>query len=320
MAVGGVRVPAYLEIGTKRVFACALDWPGWCRSGRDEPAAMDALAAYAPRYARVVALADLDMPEFAAVDFEVVERVPGTSTTDFGAPAVAAAADARPVDPDLAWRDAALVAAAWSYLDRIAAAAPEQLRKGPRGGGRDRTKMVDHVVAAEAAYARKIGVRHRTPVSGDAVAVAALRAALLEVLAVPSDGRRPVPTGWLPRYAARRIAWHALDHAWEIEDRSGPEADRSGPEADPSGPGVIGAIGSACRGHRESRAYPVVPGDPTVPRAPPVPGMAAADVSVVEGDHRRVVVPTCANIRLPSLVDVLEPIRPLGMIEAAVRR
>jgi len=25
---------------------------------------------------------------------------------------------------------------------------------------------------------------------------------------------------WPPRYAARRIAWHALDHAWEIEDRS----------------------------------------------------------------------------------------------------
>jgi hypothetical protein len=27
---------------------------------------------------------------------------------------------------------------------------------------------------------------------------------------------------WPVRYAARRTAWHALDHAWEIEDRSGP--------------------------------------------------------------------------------------------------
>ena len=26
----------YLELGTKRVFACALEWPGWCRGGRDE--------------------------------------------------------------------------------------------------------------------------------------------------------------------------------------------------------------------------------------------------------------------------------------------
>ena len=27
---------------------------------------------------------------------------------------------------------------------------------------------------------------------------------------------------WPARYAARRIAWHVLDHAWEIEDRSDP--------------------------------------------------------------------------------------------------
>jgi hypothetical protein len=24
---------------------------------------------------------------------------------------------------------------------------------------------------------------------------------------------------WAPRYFARRVAWHMLDHAWEIEDR-----------------------------------------------------------------------------------------------------
>ncbi len=28
--------------------------------------------------------------------------------------------------------------------------------------------------------------------------------------------------GWPPRYAARRMAWHVLDHLWEIEDKSGP--------------------------------------------------------------------------------------------------
>jgi hypothetical protein len=42
------------------------------------------------------------------------------------------------------------------------------------------------------------------------------------VLASPNGGTPPVPKGWPPRYAARRIAWHALDHAWEIEDRSEP--------------------------------------------------------------------------------------------------
>jgi hypothetical protein len=24
---------------------------------------------------------------------------------------------------------------------------------------------------------------------------------------------------WTPRFAVRRSAWHALDHAWELEDR-----------------------------------------------------------------------------------------------------
>jgi hypothetical protein len=40
------------------------------------------------------------------------------------------------------------------------------------------------------------------------------------LLALPADGARPVPKGWLPRYAARRIAWHVLDHAWEMQDRT----------------------------------------------------------------------------------------------------
>jgi hypothetical protein len=107
-------------------------------------------------------------------------------------------------------------------FDEVAGAAPAQLRKGPRGGGRDRDKIIDHVLGADAAYARKLGVRHREPAAGDTAAVAALRAEVLAVLSSPSDGTPPVPKGWPARYAARRIAWHALDHAWEIEDRSEP--------------------------------------------------------------------------------------------------
>lgn len=26
----------YLEIGKKKVFAAAIDWPGWCRQGKEE--------------------------------------------------------------------------------------------------------------------------------------------------------------------------------------------------------------------------------------------------------------------------------------------
>ena len=44
-------VKVYVEHGTRRVFAGALDWPGWSRSGPNEAAALQALLDYAPRYA-----------------------------------------------------------------------------------------------------------------------------------------------------------------------------------------------------------------------------------------------------------------------------
>jgi len=155
-------------------------------------------------------------------DIRVVERLPGTATTAFGAPDVVFAMDARPTDAADGERLATLVRAAWAVLDKVAAIAAAELRKGPRGGGRDRDAIVAHVVAAESAYARRIGLRLREPDPGDVGAVAAIRAAITDVLARPTDGG-PIPGGrWPARYAVRRIAWHVLDHAWEIEDRAEP--------------------------------------------------------------------------------------------------
>src|SRR6266545_4463844 len=190
-----------VELGHKRVFACALDWPGWCRSGKSEELALEALAAYAPRYAVVAEQAGMELPARVGDSFEVVERGQGSGATDFGVPHE-------------------VVAAAWAVLDRVVAGAPAELRKGPRGGGRDRDKIVDHVLGAEVAYARKLGIKHPQPARDDRAAIEAIREEILAVLRAPSDGAPPVPKGWPPRYAARRIAWHALDHAWEIEDRS----------------------------------------------------------------------------------------------------
>ena len=213
---------AFLEVGKKRVFACALDWPGWCRAGKDEDLALEALAAYAPRYAVVPERAGIAYPARVAENLEVVERLPGSATTDFGAPGEVAGADARRATRAQAERLSALVVTSWAAFDEVRAGAPATLRKGPRGGGRDRDKMVDHVLGAEAAYARKLGIKHRQPAIGDQAAIAALRDDIVAVLRAPSDGSPPVPKGWPPRYAARRIAWHVLDHAWEMEDRSDP--------------------------------------------------------------------------------------------------
>jgi hypothetical protein len=52
--------------------------------------------------------------------------------------------------------------------------------------------------------------------------IADVRAAMAAVLREPSDGSPFAGRKWTARYAAHRIAWHALDHAWEIEDRTEP--------------------------------------------------------------------------------------------------
>src|SRR5204862_421076 len=74
-------VGVYLETGTKRVFACALDWPGWCRSAKNAGEALDQLAAYTPRYAPVAAHAALKLPAGAAGALDVVDKVRGSATT-----------------------------------------------------------------------------------------------------------------------------------------------------------------------------------------------------------------------------------------------
>jgi len=213
--------PVYLEVGMKRVFACALEWPGWCRSAKTEGEALAALTASAERYAAVAREASASFSGTRRNTFHVVERLIGSAGyTDFGAPGAVPTSDWAPLTSAEAARQAALLRAAWAVFARTAAAAPAALRKGPRGGGRDRDQMIDHVLGAEASYARKLGVKQRQPVRDDAPAIAAVRDAIIAALWAPADGASRVPTGWPQRYAARRITWHVLDHAWEMEDRS----------------------------------------------------------------------------------------------------
>ena len=196
-----------LEIGSKKVFASALDWPGWCRSGKTDDAALEALAAYADRYAPVVKAAGLRLPMRLRLD--VVERLPGSGATDFGVPDKPATADHRPLTKAQAATLADILEASWATFDRVVAGAPAELRKGPRGGGRDRDAIAAHVAEAEGSYARMIGLPAK-----------ATRADIVAAVRAARDPMPDRPKGWPYRYAARRIAWHVLDHAWEIEDRS----------------------------------------------------------------------------------------------------
>ena len=215
------RIAVAIESTPKKSFASAVDWPGWSRSGRMVENALEGLEVYASRYALVALGAGEPLP-VNNLEFEIVETAAGGSATGFGVPSRVTDADRRPTSAPEGDRLARLVAAAWTWFDEIAAGAPEELRKGPRGGGRDRSKMVVHVVESDGYYAKEIGVRLRTPAPTDRPAMEVFRTAMLEVLRQPSDGSPLAGRRWTARYAAHRIAWHALDHAWEIEDRTEP--------------------------------------------------------------------------------------------------
>ena len=216
------KVTVGVEITPRKTFASALEWPGWTRAGKTPEEAVAALAAYVDRYAVVAKRAKLDFPFDSGIQIDVVEETEGNATTAFGAPDVRVQGGR--AANDCAGRRSArgIVDAAWSIFDGVVAGAPAELRKGPRGGGRDRDKIVEHVVGAEWVRARarpeerrgrpaRPGGRRRSP--------EAMLEAIRGTVGRLADRRKK----WPPRYAARRVAWHALDHAWEIEDRSDPE-------------------------------------------------------------------------------------------------
>ena len=215
----GLRV--VLEVAPKRAFASALDWPGWARGAKTPEEAVDALLAYTPRYARVAKRAKVAFSPPATVrGVEIVERLKGGGGTEFGVPSSTARSETAPLGSRELTRLTALLEASWASFDAAARKADGvTLTLGPRGGGRQVAKMVEHVREAEAAYVHQLG----TKASGRTMAE--LRSSFLEALRLLAAGE-PLPDPnkvkrpWAPRYAIRRSAWHALDHAWEIEDRS----------------------------------------------------------------------------------------------------
>jgi hypothetical protein len=217
-------LPVYVDKGAKRTFACAVDWPGWCRSGSDETAALRALLAYAPRYATVASRAELLFtPPATLADLRVVERVAGDALTDRGTPNGRPQVDRADVDDAALERLRALVRAAWRALDDAVRTARAPLATVPRGRSLD--AILRHVRQGEELYLSALGWKVLLEPADEAALRRATRGAVLRALAASARGEIASigPRGgvrWRPRYFARRLAWHALDHAWEIEDRS----------------------------------------------------------------------------------------------------
>lgn len=211
-----------VELGRKKAVAVAsaFDWPGWDRSGKSEEEALKVLAAYRPRYAKVAKLAGLADELRAAGEMAVVERLEGTGMTDFyGLSARSAGPEQQPISDAACERKIALLRASWTYFDDVASRVSAELRKGPRGGGRDRDKIVYHANGAEIQeFAKKVGVitppdawRRRDDLRAHRDAFCA---AIRDYNARGASART-----WTVQFVIRRCAYHMLDHAWEMEDR-----------------------------------------------------------------------------------------------------
>ena len=173
-----------VEVAPKRSFACALWFPGWFGYGKTSELAIERLLEYRERYALIAKRARRALP--LASSLVVVEHLTGDSTTEFGAPGQIADAERSVSEADLR-KLRALQTACREAFREASEIAPEELRKGPRGGGRNTSKVADHVTEAEKAYASKL--------------------------------RRGA---WPEAYYLRRSGYHYADHAWEIQDRSRP--------------------------------------------------------------------------------------------------
>jgi hypothetical protein len=221
------EIKVFVETGKKKAFVGAVDWPGWIRSGGDEESALQALVDYGPRYAQVVARAGIELPlPGSTADLAVVERQPGNRTTDFGAPDAALASDTTPIVAVEEARFAAILEACWAAFDEaVDGARGRELQKGPRGGGRELEKIIEHVLEADRAYLRRVAQKHpRQDGENLPDAIVRMRGSILGALEVAARGELPAqgPRGgkmWTVRFFVRRVAYHVLDHAWEIEDR-----------------------------------------------------------------------------------------------------
>ena len=173
-----------LEISSTRSFACALWFPGWFGHGKNPDAAVEQLLAYRSRYAPIAKRAKAALPSDSSL--VIVEKQVGNGTTQFGAPGQISSLE-EDVPLTVMRRMRALHVSCREEFDLVVASAPVELRKGPRGGGRDTAKVVEHVLDVEKMYATRL--RKET---------------------------------WPEAYYLRRSGYHFTDHAWEIQDRSTP--------------------------------------------------------------------------------------------------
>ncbi len=208
-----------IEVGPKgkKTVAVARDWPGLSRGAATEALAVARLLTYVPRYAVVAKLSGLNLDDG---DVEVVERYEGTGSTDFwGISFGFSEYDRQGVSTEELERELSLMEACWQFFDDVRGRVSPEMRKGPRGGGRDRDRIVQHTIGTEYDWAKGLGIRpgeEQIPATRDSLEEHR-EAYSTAIRAHHNDGR--ASGNWPLRFLIRHTAFHTLDHAWEMEDK-----------------------------------------------------------------------------------------------------
>ena len=215
------KLRVMLEIGPKdkRVVAVAPDWPGLERGAKNEEAAIVRLQAYLPRYAPVANLAGMGAEFAALATADVVERYRGTGSTDFwGISFAFSDIDRQVVSSAELERELTLLQACWAFFDDVRSRVSAELQKGPRGGGRDRDRIVQHTLNAEQDWAAKLGLHTPEDAKLTDEGLRAHRDAYSNAIQTFHAQGKMART-WPLQYLIRHTAFHTLDHAWEMEDK-----------------------------------------------------------------------------------------------------
>ena len=205
----------------KRSVAFALDWPGWSRGAKQVALAVETLESYRERYRPVAALAEMAGEFDSAGPLEIVEDGVGTPSTDFWAISFSpSSTELDPMSqPDLE-RAVTLLRACWTFFDGVAARVSPEMRKGPRGGGRDRDRIIRHTIRNESEdFAKQVGLRIPEEGALTPDGLREYREAYVAAMRAYNAGELKRMRSWTLPFLIRHSAFHTLDHGWEMEDK-----------------------------------------------------------------------------------------------------
>jgi hypothetical protein len=206
----------------KKAVAFSLDWPGWSRGAKTPELALETLEIYRERYRPVAGLAGMAEAFAAAGPLEVVEDKTGTGSTDFwGISFSPSSTEQGPMGEAELERGITILRACWAFFDGVAARVSPEMRKGPRGGGRDRDRIIRHVIRTESEdFAKQVGLRNPEEAALTPEGLRRHRETYVAAMRAYDAGevKRRMRSWTLP-FLIRHSAFHTLDHAWEMEDK-----------------------------------------------------------------------------------------------------